>query len=122
MSDWLNLLRTRCDQIGQTAAAKELQAQQPDRYPSPELLSRVLKGTYPHRTDRLQALVMGVYGGQTVDCPVLGAIGRDECRGHQSRPFAATNPQRVALYRACRTCPHNSQTHSQTSQENSNAR
>jgi hypothetical protein len=112
MSDWLSLLRGRCDQIGQTACARELRAQQPDNYPSAELLSRVLKGTYPHRTDRLEALVMGAYGGQTVDCPVLDVIGRDECLGHQSRPFAATNPQRVALYRACRDCRHNS-----TSQE-----
>lgn len=119
MSDWLALLRARCEQIGQTAASKELQAQQPDRYPSAELLSRVLKGTYPHRTDRLQALVLGLYGGETVECPVLGAIGRDECRGHQSRPFAATNPQRVALYRACRSCQHNQ---TQTSQEKPNAR
>lgn len=44
--------------------------------------------------------------GRTV-CPVLGEISGRECQKHRNAPFVATNPGRVQLYRACRTCPRN---------------
>ena len=70
------------------------------------VISQVLGGKYPGQTGRLQRLVEGYYLGATVDCPVLGELSRAACEHHQVKPFAATNPQRVALFRACRGCPH----------------
>jgi hypothetical protein len=52
-------------------------------------------------------LIEGVYKGVMVDCPIIGEIPKQRCMEHQSRPFAATNPLRVQLYRACKTCPEN---------------
>jgi hypothetical protein len=76
-------------------------------YPSETLISQVLSGKYKGRTARLQRLVEGYYLGATVACPVLGEITRDACDHEQRKPFYATNPQRIALFRACRTCPNN---------------
>lgn len=43
----------------------------------------------------------------TVACPVAGELRMHHCLQNQRMPFAATNPQRVRLYRACRAgCPH----------------
>jgi hypothetical protein len=36
-----------------------------------------------------------------VQCPVLGRIDGDTCRGHQSAPYSGANPTRIALYREC---------------------
>jgi hypothetical protein len=43
-----------------------------------------------------------------VDCPVIGDIPRQACIAHQRRKgrFAATNPARVALAKACKRCEH----------------
>jgi hypothetical protein len=44
----------------------------------------------------------------TVACPVLDDLPRQRCLDHQRQreQFAATNPTRVLLYRACPTCIH----------------
>ena len=42
-----------------------------------------------------------------VECPVLGEIPADRCLLEQRKPQAASSPQRLRLYRACRSgCPH----------------
>lgn len=74
---------------------------------SPAVVSQVLKGTYQGRLDRVEAKVRGVFMHQTVVCPALGEISLAKCQDEQGRPFAPTNPQRVAVYKACRSgCPH----------------
>ena len=105
MNDWLETLRSACAASSQSAIARQLK--QSDGYPSAALLNQVLKGSYRGRTDRLQAIVEGELMGQTVVCPVLGSISRSDCEAHQTRKFGYTNPQRVRLYRACRSgCPN----------------
>jgi hypothetical protein len=46
--------------------------------------------------------------GAVVECPVIGEIPRQRCIEHQRRAhrFAATNPMRVQLSKACRVCPN----------------
>lgn len=68
----------------------------------------VLKGRYPARTHRVAARVRELLPAPPpIACPVLGELKPEACLFHQARPFAATNPQRIALWRACRNgCPH----------------
>lgn len=94
---WLDVLEAECRRRSQSAVAHELGV-------SPAMVNQVLKGSYKANTDRMKALVEGAYMGRVVACPVLGELPLNECLGHQDREFAATNPQRVALYRACRHC------------------
>jgi hypothetical protein len=48
--------------------------------------------------------VVEVYGGLSVVCPILGDIPLAQCAEERRKPFAATNQQRIELYRACKTC------------------
>lgn len=100
MDEWLNVLRQACARRSQRKVAEELGV-------SPSMINQALKGVYPGDLDRLKRRVEGRYLNQTVNCPILGEIPLDRCQFHQEREFAATNPQRVELYRACRSgCPH----------------
>lgn len=98
---WIETLRQACERESQSRVAARLGY-------SAATVNQVLKGVYKGRLDRVQERVESVLvGGRLVDCPVLGEIPRHECLDHQGQPFAATNPQRVRLYRACRSgCPH----------------
>ena len=98
--NWLQALAERCLETTQADVARRLGV-------SPALVNRVLKGSYPGDMGRIEALVRGTFMNSSVECPVLGAISRRRCLDEQHRPFAPTNPQRVALYRACRNeCPN----------------
>lgn len=56
---------------------------------------------------RIEQSVRGSLMGLTVDCPVLGTIGRDRCLAEQKEPFRASSAHRAQLYHACRGgCPH----------------
>lgn len=96
MKDWLAVLESECKRRSQRAIADELGV-------SPAMINTALKGTYAGNISRLKRLVEGRYMRKTVICPVLGEISTDKCLWHQEREFAATNPQRVLLYRGCRS-------------------
>lgn len=98
--DWMALLREHVAAKGQATVAKELGY-------SGSVISQTLSGSYGGRKDNVARRVVEVYGGQTVPCPVLGDLELSKCAQHRTRPFAATNPLRVALYRACQSCPFN---------------
>jgi len=97
--DWKDVLALECKRTSQSATAKRIGY-------SPAVVSQVLKGSYKGDESRVQQAVEGALMGLTVDCPVIGEIPRNTCLEYQRRPFAATNPTRVALSRACPTCPH----------------
>lgn len=95
MSDWLDALRKECLRTSQNKTAARLGV-------SSAMVSQALKGVYKGNIDTLKGRVMGELLGQTVDCPVLGKISRMKCLKSRELPFAATNPQRVRLFKACR--------------------
>lgn len=98
--DWNDVLRAECDRTSQAAVAERIGM-------SATVICQVLKGTYPGNVSNVRKRVEGALMAQTVDCPVLGALPRHECLDHQQRKFAATNGQRVTLWRACRAgCPN----------------
>ncbi|WP_282045563.1 transcriptional regulator [Roseibium album] len=70
-------------------------------------LSLTISNKYRGDLSKVEDKVRGALMGEKVACPVLGAIGRDQCLNSQSLPRAVTNSIRTRLYRACRSgCPH----------------
>lgn len=54
---------------------------------------------------KMETRVLDVLGA--IQCPVIGEITAAECQKHRQAKFTPSNPQRIALYRACQTCPNN---------------
>lgn len=73
-------------------------------------VSTLLANKYPANIARMEQKIMAYCA--TIECPVLGMIESAECQKQREMPFISSNPQRVALYRACRNCDRN------TAQEN----
>lgn len=107
--EWLRILDAECIRLGSQAAVAEILRHGTAGFPSPATLSQVRSGKYKGDLKRIQAIVEGALMAKTVDCPVLGILGRDRCMQEQTRPFAATNPMRVQLFHACKTCPNRRQ-------------
>lgn len=100
MTDWLETLRQECQQTSQNRVATRLGV-------SSAMISQALRGIYPGDLNGLRKRVEGELMGSEVSCPVLGDISSRQCLDCQRQPFAATNAQRVRLYRACRSgCPN----------------
>lgn len=76
---------------------------------SDAVISHVLANRYPGDLAKVFAKIRGALMGETVLCPILDEIRRDQCLREQARPFAATNSTRARLYHACKTCPHRQQ-------------
>jgi len=95
-TDRLELLRQRVAESSQAKVAKELGY-------SASTVNQVLKGSYAGGLDNFLERVAEVYGGDTIDCPVLGDIPLSRCSSERKKPFRATNHQAVELFR---TCPH----------------
>lgn len=106
MSLWIERLRRACEESSQAKVARDLR--QRDGFPSSTVINQVVHGTYPSEKGRarLRELVEGRYMGVTVECPIQGQIARDECAHWQQQPFTTANPERVSMFRACRTCPN----------------
>lgn len=99
-ADWIATLRAECKQTSQNKTATRLGL-------SPTTINQVLAGTYKGNLQRIEERVRGELMNKTVECPVLGEISARKCLDWQARPFAATNPTRVAVWKACRGgCKH----------------
>jgi len=99
-SPWIEALRMACRTHSQAVVGSRIGM-------SPAVVNQVLKGCYNGNLLNVQRRVEGALMGVTVDCPVVGDLLLNRCMENQNRPFAATNPLRVALHRACKTCPEN---------------
>ncbi|HEX9772093.1 MAG TPA: hypothetical protein VGA44_01400 [Steroidobacteraceae bacterium] len=98
--DWIEALRKECERQRSQASVAHMLGY------SHAVINQALKGTYKGDTRRLEQVVRGAIMHATVDCPVVGELPRDRCIFYQGRKFAATNPMRVQLYRACKSCPN----------------
>jgi hypothetical protein len=95
--DWITVLREACAQSTQAAIARRIDY-------SPTVVNQVLKGTYGGDMISVQRAVEGALMGLTVECPAIGELPRNRCLEYQRRGFAATNPLRVQLAKACPEC------------------
>ncbi len=96
MDNWIEVLRAACTESSQQKVADRLGV-------SSATVNRVLKGCYGASTRAVEKRVRGELMHKMLVCPVLGEISTRRCQDEQRRPFAVTNPQRVALFRACRS-------------------
>lgn len=97
--DWIDVLEKRCRASSQAGMARELGL-------SASTINQVIKGTYKASTDRIEQLVRGRLMKETVRCPLLGVLARDECVSNQRRKRITANPMRARLARTCPTCPN----------------
>lgn len=100
--DVLQLLSEQAKVKTQVAMATELGI-------STTSVNHAVNDKFRGSVDRLCARVRGLYGGDKVTCPVLGAINTKVCLDQQSKGAVYSNPMRVALARACKTCMHRDQ-------------
>jgi len=100
-AEWLLALAEECDRPGQS------QGKVSERLGvSPAVVNQALKNAYKGRLDRLEERVRGELMREVVGCPILGEISKRACLDHQGRKYSATNPLRVKLFSACKTCPN----------------
>ena len=95
--EWVLVLAQACKNSSQTSVAAQLDY-------SASTISQVISNTYRGDVARVKEKVVGAFMGITVDCPILGDIGRDRCIKEQSEPFRATSAMRAQLFHACKTC------------------
>lgn len=100
MTDWIDELKIECTKSSQAKVAKEMGY-------SAATISLVLKGKYTGDLSAVERTFKGCFKNALLICPVLGELSVDRCVRYQRQKFSAVNPQRVALYKACRSgCPH----------------
>jgi hypothetical protein len=98
MSDlWIKELKIECDKASQRAVAKKMGY-------SATTINMVLNGYYLGDLNAIENAFNGAFKNKTINCPILGEIAVNACQKHQKQKFSANNPQRVAIYRACRLC------------------
>lgn len=69
-------------------------------------VNNLLRDRYLGDVSGMADRIRGQYMAETVSCPVLGELGRRHCLDNQARSQAFTNPIRVALHKACKSCPN----------------
>lgn len=99
LPDWVETLAENVNASSQMAVAKKLGV-------SNSLVSSVLACKYPGDLHAVAEKVRGALMGATVDCPVLGEIGRDQCQHEQKMGFTGASALRARLFRTCPTCPN----------------
>ena len=100
LPDWVRSLAMACQRTSQSKVASEL-----DR--SPAVISTVLRKKYAGSYERIEERVRGLLMNGRVDCPALGQLPTHECQDwrEKAKTFAAGNPTRTRMFRACRKCP-----------------
>lgn len=98
--DWLYELCRLADEVGLTGTEKRLGSY------SRSAISTVISRKYQGDYGRVEEMVRGALMDATVDCPVLGEIGRDRCLKEQKEPFRPTSRHRAQLFHACKICPN----------------
>ena len=95
--DALTLLKQKVNDLTQGEVAKRLGY-------SKATISLVVNEKYNGDLNSVLSKVKEVFGGLKVNCPVLGEIDLAECAENKRQPFSATNPLRVRLFKACKSC------------------
>jgi hypothetical protein len=72
---------------------------------STSTVSKAIHNKFQGALDTFCARVRGLWGGQSVECPVLGHINAKVCLDQQKQG-GWSNPMRAALTRSCKSCPN----------------
>lgn len=96
-NDRMELLKQAIAESSQADVARRINR-------SAAAINQILKGSYSGNPDTILELVAAEYGGETVDCPVMGEVSLSQCMEARNRPFSAANPMRVKLFKTCKHC------------------
>jgi hypothetical protein len=97
-TDQMELFRTKCDELGKAEVARRTGY-------SPPTISQLYNAAYGADPSAILQRVEEVFASdKSVACPMLGPITPGKCAEQRRRPYAATNPQRVRMFRACKAC------------------
>lgn len=98
--DWIRALALACTRSSQNKVAAQIER-------SSAVVSTVLRRKYEGSYERIEERVRGVLMDGRVECPALGQLPMNECQDwrEKSKTFAAGNPTRTRMFRACRNCP-----------------
>ncbi|MCR5855963.1 transcriptional regulator [Mesorhizobium sp. J428] len=100
LPEWVAELARLADREGLSGAGRHIGY-------SASAVSTVIANKYRGDMGSVAGKVRGAVMSETVNCPVLGEIGRDRCLDWQKKPFAATSSHRVQMFKACRGgCPN----------------
>ncbi len=100
LPDWVEALATEANRTTGAAAGKRIGY-------SGSVVTSICKATYGGDVGAVEVKVRGALMGATLDCPVLGEIGRDLCLDEQKKRHVGTSAVRTALFHACRGgCEH----------------
>ncbi|ACF01871.1 putative transcriptional regulator [Rhodopseudomonas palustris TIE-1] len=101
LPDWIEELAKEANRITARSIAKRLGY-------SNATISYVISRSYKGNLKRVEETVRGALMGVTVDCPIVGEIGRDRCLEEQKMGNTGASPNRARLYHSCRSgrCPH----------------
>lgn len=98
--DWIEVLAEAANATTQSAVGERIGT-------GGSTISQLLSNTYPGDVAKFETIIRGRLMAETVDCPILQAIGRDVCLGWQKRPFSTASGNAVRMHQACRSgCPH----------------
>jgi len=99
--DWVEELAKEANRITAVALSKRIGY-------SGSVISYVLSRSYSGDIARVEAKVRGALMGMTVDCLIVGEIGRDRCLDEQKMGNTGASSIRTKLFRECRSgrCPH----------------
>jgi hypothetical protein len=100
LPEWVEALAIEANRTTGAAAGRRIGY-------SGSVVTSVCKATYAGDIGAVEAKVRGALMGATLECPVLGEIGRDRCLDEQKKRHVATSAVRTALFHACRSgCQH----------------
>lgn len=94
--DWIDALARECDKTSQRKVAALLGV-------SVTAVNLLLKNKYaPRDHTEMARRARSILMVTMVACPVLGVMGRADCRREQAKPLVTCNPISIQLFRACR--------------------
>lgn len=100
LPEWVEALAMEANRTTGAAAGRRIGY-------SGSVVTSVCKACYAGDIGAVEAKVRGALMGATLECPVLGEIGRDRCLDEQKKRHVATSAVRTALFHACRSgCQH----------------
>ncbi|MEO1472777.1 MAG: hypothetical protein AAFS03_02380 [Pseudomonadota bacterium] len=100
--DWIKTLADQCASTSQAKVSRMIGY-------SSAVVSTVLRDRYPGNLAKVESAVRTAFMDGKIDCPALGPISGNDCITHQKNAstFKNTRPDRIAMFRACRSCPRN---------------
>ena len=98
LPEWVLKLARECERTSQGKVARRMGR-------SGAMVSQVLHNKYPGNVLAMKEIFLGVFDNGAVECPGLGNIPGQKCHEwrKKARHFAATNTERVRMFRACFT-------------------